>query len=762
MTTPSGLWVEGDTLSPTNLNRRNPVGTFPAKIYHVAWAAGTGTTQITNAIANAAAGGYTAVFIDASRLPYDASTVTFNNAVHMLREGGSLSLDEYDVMAYGADNTSVSDTYYAVQAALDAAANASTTNGSQTVRFPPGFYTHSRPFWVKGCIRIVGSRQRFNNDRAAPSRLNATYFSGPSIAVQSASAVVQGLTTALVTGNGQAYLANTNNYFLELRGQNPDLDVHGLSQFCIEAFYKGTGHGILVRSEGRFLQSDTLTSAFSLSSHTGAITFSLNLSTSGLVSISGGDIVSDNVLHDICGDYDGSTMRLFVDGVLKASSAASGTIVQGTAEDVTVGVSINRAPQQTLNFGHPNGTLDSIRISNTSRHAVNYTASYAKRTSDGTVLALLNFDDQIGAFTKMSTKDGTTWAWENGGTAAVYGCPGFEIDGMNWAFNQVTAIHLARAGQFEWTARHLDIRGCRNGIIAFDGYDNLISRIYINAASTFGRYGIVLGATGGISSIEHGWIQGYRVHIAICGGGTVLTRLFFQEDTHTHAALIVRPESSAGNLSKVASCLFNTEPGVTATVYRANALIGGAPAVPAQGAIFESCTFEGGNGTSTPWIVADSVNGSIFNGCSFKKTGATPTSVVSAMGTFVQPIMFNQCTQLEAWVPWSNVSGTATVGRIGTHFSSSTGSTVLFDASGADVWDLTLTSDVTQSSWSKINYGQPVSGAIKMDSTGSRLFVWPTNSKGTATLSYGSAAVNTFTGFYDGVNVILTSVRTGL
>jgi hypothetical protein len=49
-----------------------------------------------------------------------------------------------------------------------------------------------------------------------------------------------------------------------------------------------------------------------------------------------------------------------------------------------------------------------------------------------------------------------------------------------------------------------------------------------------------------------------------------------------------------------------------------------------------------------------------------------------------------------------------------------------------------------------------------MDSTGSRLFTWPTNSKGTVTLSYGSSAINTFSGFYDGVNVILTSVRTGL
>src|SRR5512146_3245428 len=139
MTSPSGRWVEGDALSPTNLNQRNPVGNFPAKIYHVAWAAGTGTAQINNAIVNAAASGYNAVFIDASRLPYDASAVTFNAAVHMLREGGNQSLEEWDVDAYGGAYT---DSYPGCQAACDAA------QPYGTIVFGSHTYNPSQPIWA--------------------------------------------------------------------------------------------------------------------------------------------------------------------------------------------------------------------------------------------------------------------------------------------------------------------------------------------------------------------------------------------------------------------------------------------------------------------------------------------------------------------------------------------------------------------------------------------------------------------------------------
>src|SRR5881396_622311 len=67
---------------------------------------GTTVQKITAAIVAAVAAGAKYVWVPQSMLPYDASLVTFNNAVQMLREGGNPAV--YDVLAYGGNAT---DTY---------------------------------------------------------------------------------------------------------------------------------------------------------------------------------------------------------------------------------------------------------------------------------------------------------------------------------------------------------------------------------------------------------------------------------------------------------------------------------------------------------------------------------------------------------------------------------------------------------------------------------------------------------------------------
>src|SRR6266478_4432753 len=54
----------------------------------------TKEVQISTAIALAAANGITMVWVPVSMLPYNASLVTFNTAVRMIREGGNPS--EFD------------------------------------------------------------------------------------------------------------------------------------------------------------------------------------------------------------------------------------------------------------------------------------------------------------------------------------------------------------------------------------------------------------------------------------------------------------------------------------------------------------------------------------------------------------------------------------------------------------------------------------------------------------------------------------------
>ena len=56
--------------------------------------------KIQAAISRAVSVGAARVFVPTSMLPYDASLITFNSAVQMVREGGTF--DYYDLSAYGA------------------------------------------------------------------------------------------------------------------------------------------------------------------------------------------------------------------------------------------------------------------------------------------------------------------------------------------------------------------------------------------------------------------------------------------------------------------------------------------------------------------------------------------------------------------------------------------------------------------------------------------------------------------------------------
>src|SRR5882672_2781831 len=60
-----------------------------------------------------------AVWIPASGLPYNASLVTFNTAVHMVREGGNPTW--YEPEAYGAAGNGVQDDTAALQACINGA-----------------------------------------------------------------------------------------------------------------------------------------------------------------------------------------------------------------------------------------------------------------------------------------------------------------------------------------------------------------------------------------------------------------------------------------------------------------------------------------------------------------------------------------------------------------------------------------------------------------------------------------------------------------
>lgn len=107
---------------------------------------------VQTAIGEAKAEGRSKVLVPAKLIPYDASKVTFDDGVQMIREGNRR--DAYDVKAYGAagDGPSGTDDL----AAINAAASAADANGYDEVVHPPGTYTVSADPTFPGSTRPVG------------------------------------------------------------------------------------------------------------------------------------------------------------------------------------------------------------------------------------------------------------------------------------------------------------------------------------------------------------------------------------------------------------------------------------------------------------------------------------------------------------------------------------------------------------------------------------------------------------------------------
>lgn len=127
-----------------------------AKIYNAAWFSGsTEEAQITAAIVAAATDGATHVHIPASMLPYNASAVTFNTSIRMIREGGDPSA--LDILAYGATGDGTVDDTVPLQNVLAAAAAVvSVSAGGAVVTAPAKSYKITTQPVVGGSIIIKG------------------------------------------------------------------------------------------------------------------------------------------------------------------------------------------------------------------------------------------------------------------------------------------------------------------------------------------------------------------------------------------------------------------------------------------------------------------------------------------------------------------------------------------------------------------------------------------------------------------------------
>jgi Pectate lyase superfamily protein/Concanavalin A-like lectin/glucanases superfamily len=312
---------------------------------------------------------------------------------------------------FNAKGNGRSDDYGAIQSAINAACanHTSDWNGGAEVYLPPGTYLISQPLLLN-CVGLTfagagqGSTWITNNNAAGSPLLLQVYPNYPP----------PNLTTALLSGSGQAWSFPThaNNYYgfsdFSLRGIK-DMDLNGLSALTAEFSVRLSTIG-----PDAFLASSDVWGkhhAFEIY-YNGSSTLTGTMTVGGTFhTLTGTWSPSTGTVYHIALDYDGSTIRLFVNGSQVASQSASGTINQNPIEDVTLGAEVaglnGYGPFWRTSTG--GFVIDSVRISKVARYTSNFSRPTAKFSNDSNTLALLNFDNNPTIFTVAQSQGGSTF-----------------------------------------------------------------------------------------------------------------------------------------------------------------------------------------------------------------------------------------------------------------------------------------------------------------------------------------------------------------
>ena len=219
--------------------------------------------------------------------------------------------------------------------------------------------------------------------------------------------ILETIGTQLVNGGGSAITSNSRSQII--LNDAITMNINGLSQVTLEGFF------LLAPYEPNNV---TFWSSWPSSPEVHGIPRTFELAVCGACSSPGNlqgslrvngishvlhssHVVSPNVVHHIAESYDGSYIRLLMDGTLVAVQAATGPVTTSPFETWSLPVTSNNWPDLNngSSFGHT-VFYDSLRISETARYTCDGSTSIgrscfakptAKLSADGDALLLLNF-----------------------------------------------------------------------------------------------------------------------------------------------------------------------------------------------------------------------------------------------------------------------------------------------------------------------------------------------------------------------------------
>lgn len=500
-----------------------------------------------------------------------------------------------NVKNYGALGDNTTDDSTAIQNAIDAACSASPIQG---VMFPPGAYKIYKPLrqWCSNVIKGTGIQSTAINVLAAevPAMFQAAQ-TGTGTGKYEAAAWGSDLFSGGASDKSFYSLgvdsgANWGCFNLNDGG---GFRINALAAMTVEFRWKqdtlpsGNGRTMLVSAGG----VDTTASAFLIAMDSNAKVHATLKTSNGTFTVVNDTLMVAGTTYDIAASYDGSNLRLFVNGTLTggtATIAATGTVVQASYEDVNIGCGTSFPSFENGFVTYANkGWIDGIRLSNNARYTVNYSPTGIAPTLDGTSKLVLNFATNYDLFTgaQVAGTGATNWLVihrPTGGAGTSNQLVGAALSDMS-----ITGTVMANNGVGNTYSDLLITHSFKGLWLVNNNYLNTISNVHVTCASVSCQSSVIIGAASGLLQANSLKIDAGAIGLFADSGAGLFNNFWLQQVDNTlyGVAIIGDPNDVYSFQEGGISC----ETGTPAAVMKYSIYLAGIGQYSANNMTHESC-----------------------------------------------------------------------------------------------------------------------------------------------------------------------------
>lgn len=408
---------------------------------------------------------------------------------------------------------------------------------------------------------ISGSNITIRGTSRYSSKLNVQgNFEGPQIIVCGTSGsgwAKPAIGSGPYAGMGSWQMDGTSNYYLKLN-DSPNFRHDGLAGCYMSIWAKPTSltAGFILKSSGGVSSVSGTpapykeTVAFEIvhdgddTSGKAKLTGRLNVGgTLHAISSTAGNGMVINAWSHLAMDYDGSTLRLFLNGTSVATASISGSVSQSALENVVIGPDVSQ--QGGVNAADMIGFVSSFEFCRASQHASNFTPTAGPVTLGSDTQMFGNFDQE----TNNAYSVGTIQFFNNDTTK--YSRPVYfpirrrDNGGNLQAFVELSNLNLGGGGVYTFATsnfnyNNLVINGSSGIVTENNSFISKVSDCFINSTSLTSsntnvwpsRYGVSWGGACGWTT-EDVTVTGYMFEYMTLTAGCQVTNLFCNPQSDT-------------------------------------------------------------------------------------------------------------------------------------------------------------------------------------------------------------------------------------